>query len=59
MEEIREEERTKGERIGRLEGEQTGKVIAYMDMWVSMKEIAGKLNVTLGEVKQIVTEIGI
>lgn len=50
MEEIREEERSKG----RIKGEQIGKVIAYMDMGVSLEEIAVKLNVTLGEVKQII-----
>lgn len=33
------------------------KIIAYMDMGVSMEEIAGKLQVTLGEVKQIAAEI--
>lgn len=31
--------------------------MAYMDMGVSMEEIAGKLKVTLGEVKQIAAEI--
>ncbi len=31
-----------------------GKVIAYMDMGVSLEEIAVKLNVTLGEVKQTI-----
>ena len=50
MEEIREEMRSKG----RIKGEQIGKVIAYMDMGVSLEEIAVKLNVTLGEVKQII-----
>lgn len=33
------------------------KIMAYMDMGVSMEEIAGKLKVTLGEVKQIAAEI--
>lgn len=51
--EIREEGRIEGERIG----ESRGKIIAYMDMGVSMEEIAGKLQVTLGEVKQIAAEI--
>ena len=53
VEEIREEGRIEGERIG----ESRGKIIAYMDMGVSMEEIAGKLQVTLGEVKQIAAEI--
>lgn len=63
MEEIRAEERKKGEIQGRIEGEQRekniGKIMAYMDMGVSIEEIAGKLHVTLGEVKQIIAEIGV
>ena len=61
VEEIREEGRIEGKNQGRIEGEQIGerrgKIIAYMDMGVSMEEIAGKLKVTLGEVKQIAAEI--
>ena len=53
VEEIREEGRIEGERIG----ESRGKIMAYMDMGVSMEEIAGKLKVTPGEVKQIAAEI--
>lgn len=34
-------------------GEKCGKIMAYMDMGVSIEEIAGKLHVTIGEVKQI------
>ena len=33
--------------------------MADMDMGVSIEEIAGKLHVTLGEVKQIIAEIGV
>lgn len=44
MEEIRAEERKKGEIQGRIEGEQRGKnigkIMAYMDMGVSIEEIA-------------------
>lgn len=53
MEEIREEERIKGESQGR----QIGKVIAYIDMGVSVEEIAGKLHITVGEVNKIIAQI--
>ena len=49
VEEIREE--------GRIEGESRGKIMAYLDMGVSVEEIAGKLHVTLGEVNNIIAEI--
>lgn len=47
--EIREE--------GRIEDESRGKRMAYLDMGVSVEEIAGKLHVTLGEVNSIIAEI--
>ena len=57
VEEIREEGRIEGERMGEKIGEKRGKIIgkimAYMDMGVSIEEIAGKLHVTIDEVKQI------
>ena len=42
----------------RKEGEDRGKIMAYMDMGVSMEEIAAKLKITLGEIKEIADEIG-
>lgn len=65
VEEIREDGRIAGrregeligERRGRREGESRGKIMAYMDMGVSIEEIAGKLHITLGEVKKIVAEL--
>ena len=57
MEEIREEERIKGESQGRQEGEQIGMVTAYIDMGVSVEEIAGKLHITVGEVNKIIAQI--
>lgn len=53
MEEIREEERIKGESQGRQEG----RVMAYIDMGVSVEEIAGKLHITVGEVNKIIAQI--
>lgn len=53
VEEIREEGRIEGEKIGEKRGKIIGKIMAYMDMGVSIEEIAGKLHVTIGEVKQI------
>lgn len=65
VEEIREEGRIEGERVGenrgRIEGERIGesrgKIMAYLDMGVSVEEIAGKLHVTLGEVNSIIAEM--
>ena len=71
VEEIREDGRREGELIGesrgRREGEligesrgrEEGKIMAYMDMGVSIEEIAGKLHITLGEVKKIAAEMNI
>lgn len=61
VEEIREDGRIAGRRegelIGESRGESRGKIMAYMDMGVSIEEIAGKLHITLGEVKKIVAEL--
>lgn len=59
VEEIREDGRREGELIGESRGESRGKIMAYMDMGVSIEEIAGKLHITLGEVKKIVAELSV
>ena len=51
--------RREGELIGESRGESRGKIMAYMDMGVSIEEIAGKLHITLGEVKKIAAEMNI
>ena len=41
---------------GRKEGEIKGKILAYLDCGLSASEIAGKLNIDIEAVEQIISE---